>query len=301
MTATENASAQNTGTFSTSDWVLFVSISVIWGASFLLIAFALEGLTPAMITLGRVGLGAATLWALRLARSDGRERIAASDRPRLVVLSVLWVAVPFSLFPLAQEYINSALTGLLNGSVPVWAALISTMIIGRAPKGAQLLGLILGFIGTVLISAPALADGSSQARGVLLVLGATVCYGISLNIAPPLQKRYGAVTLMSGVLGLATLWVLPLALLDFGDNDWQLGAVASVVALGVVGTGAAYWIMATLVGRVGPIRASMITYLIPVVSLVLGVAIRDDSVSVLAIIGAALVIAGALNASRSER
>lgn len=299
MTTTRTAAA-NTDRFATSDWVLFGSISFIWGASFLLIAFALEGLTPAMVTLGRVGLGAATLWAIRLTKPGGLERIDNADRPRLVALSVFWVAIPFTLFPLAQEHINSALTGLLNGGVPIWAAAISTLLLRRAPRGAQLLGLVLGFLGTLLISLPALAEGSSQAKGVLLVLGATFCYGVSLNVAPPLQQRYGSITLMSGVLGLATLWVIPPALFDLGDNDWQLGAVASVAVLGVAGTGLAYWIMATLVGRVGPIRSSMITYLIPVVSLALGVLIRDDTVSLLAIIGAGLVIAGALNASRKE-
>ena len=170
----------------------------------------------------------------------------------------------------------------------------------HAPKGAQLLGLIVGSIGILLISLPSINEGASQARGVALVVAATFCYGVALNMAPPMQQRYGAVTLMSSVLGLATLWVLPFALFDLGDNEWRLGPIVAVVALGVIGTGAAYWIMATLVGRVGPIRASFITYLIPVVSLVLGILIRDDSIAALAILGAVCVIAGALLASRRE-
>lgn len=298
-----DAQAANDGNFAPKDWALFVGLSLIWGASFLLIAFSLEGLTPAMVTLLRVGLGAATLWALRLARFS-RERsmdhIERSDLPRLLALSIFWVAIPFTLFPLAQEHINSALTGLLNGAMPIFAAVISVIVHRHAPKGLQLLGLLIGFGGILLISLPSISDGASQARGVALVVGATLCYGIAVNIAPPLQQRYGAVTLMSSVLGLATIWVLPFGLTDLGGNEWRLGPVAAIVVLGVVGTGCAYWIMATLVGRVGPIRSSFITYVIPVVSLVLGVAIRGDSVAALAVVGAALVIAGALFASRRE-
>lgn len=295
-----SAEAGNSGDFEPQDWALFLGISLIWGASFLLIAYALEGLTPSMITFGRVGLGALTLGAVRLARSGPRERIDSADRPRLFLLSVVWVAIPFTLFPLAQEHINSALTGLLNGGVPIFAAIISTVVLSKAPRGAQLAGIIVGFVGIVFISLPSLGEGSSETRGVLLVVLATLCYGIAVNIAPPLQAKYGAITLMSGVLGLATIWVTPMMLADVGDNDWSLRPLVSVVVLGAVGTGLAYWIMATLVGRVGPIRASFITYVIPVVSLLLGVIFRDDSVAALALVGAALVIAGAVLAARRD-
>jgi drug/metabolite transporter (DMT)-like permease len=290
---------ENTGEFTARDWLLFVSIACIWGSSFLLIAFALEGLEPGTITLGRVGLGALTLWAIRLLGSN-RTRIDREDYPRLVVLSLVWVAIPFSLFPLAQEHINSAVTGLLNGAVPIFAALISIVLFRVAPRGAQLLGIIIGFGGIVLISVGSAGGESSQLRGILMVLAATLCYGIAVNLAPPLQRKYGAIVLMSSVLGLATLLVLPLGFRDFGDNSWELGPVASVIALGAIGTGAAYWIMSTLVGRVGAIRASFITYLIPVVSLVLGVLFRNDAVGALALVGAIFTIGGALLASRKQ-
>ena len=297
MTATR---AENDGTFTPSDWGLFLGVSVIWGASFLLIAEALEGLTPGVITLGRVGLGAVTLWGLRLAR--GRQGgIEPQDWGRIVALSLLWVAIPFTLFPLAQEHINSAVTGLLNGATPVFAAIISVLFVKVVPKGVQLWGLAVGFGGVVLISFASSGSGTTQLLGVILVLAATGCYGISLNIAPPLQAKYGAVTLMSAVLTLATIWVLPFGLVSLGDSTWSVLPVLAVVALGAIGTGFAYWIMSSLVGRVGGIRASFITYLIPVVSLVLGVAIRGDVVRPLAIVGAVMTILGAFFASRRSR
>lgn len=293
--------ADTTGSFRPADWGLFAGISLIWGSSFLLIAYALEGLTPAMITFGRVGLGAATLWIIRTARSAEVPSIERSDWPRMLVLSVLWVALPFSLFPLAQEYINSALTGLLNGGTPVFAALVSTIVLRRAPRGAQLLGIVLGLVGGFLISLPSLGATGSEVRGVLLVVAATMCYGVALNLAGPLQARYGSMAVMSTMLALATLWVAPLAWWDLGDNEWSAQPVVAVVALGAIGTGLAYLMMATLVGTVGAVRASFITYLIPVVSLVLGVTLRNDEVAVIAMIGAAIVIVGALMAAQRER
>ncbi len=293
------ADVENAGHFDARDWALFASISLIWGASFLFIAYALEGLTPGMVTLGRVGLGAVVLGAIRLA--NAAPGIAPEDRWRVIGLSVLWVALPFTLFPLAQQYINSAVTGLLNGAMPIFAALVSTIFVKAAPRGVQLLGIVVGFAGIVAISLASGADGPSEARGVLMVLGATVCYGFAVNLAAPLQQRYGAVTLMSTMLASATAFVLPYGLWDLGRNEWSVGPILSVVFLGCIGTGLAYWIMASLVGRVGAVRASFITYLIPPVSLVLGVVFRDDDVAAWALVGAGLTIAGALMASRRDR
>lgn len=283
--------------FATTDWSLFVAVSLIWGSSFLLIAIGLEDLTPGVVTFTRVASGAVTLVVLRAVAGRSRERIDRGDRWRVIVVSIVWVAVPFTLFPLAQEHINSALTGLLNGATPIFVAVVGTALTGNRPRGTTLIGLVIGFVGVVALSLPSLGEGSSQAGGVLMVLAATVCYGFAMNLAAPLQRRYGAVTLMSAVLSLATIWLIPVGLMGIGDNRWRPGTLVAVLALGVIGTGLAYWVMATLVGRVGPVRASFITYLIPVVSLILGVVIRDDRVAGLSLVGAAMTTFGALLAS----
>lgn len=292
-----SAQATNEDSFAATDWAFFLGVSLIWGSSFLLIAEALEGLTPGVVTLGRVGLGAVTLWIMRVIRGESH-RIEAQDRPMVFLLSLVWVAVPFTLFPLAQEHINSAVAGLLNGATPVFVGVVSVLFVRSIPTGRQIVGLAIGFIGVVLISLGSASGGATELRGVVLVLIATLCYGFAINIAAPLQAKYGAITLMSAILGLATIWVAPFGLLSLGDNEWSVVPTLSVIALGAIGTGLAYWIMASLVGRVGAVRASFITYLIPVVSLVLGVTIRGDVVRVLAIAGAILTIAGAFMASR---
>lgn len=282
--------------FSASDWAVFSAIGLIWGASFLFIAVGLEALEPGVVTLVRVSLGALTLRLL----PGSRTRLQPEDRVRMVVVAIVWVAIPFTLFPLAEQHINSAIAGLLNGAVPTFAAIFGLALHGQRTSGPQLAGLALGVVGVALISAPSLGEGSSQAAGVLMVLGATLCYGLSVHLAAPLQARYGALPVTARMLAIATLCTAPFGLFGLAGSEAALGPIAAVVVLGVLGTGIAYLLMATLIGRVGATRASFITYLIPVVSLVLGVVFRDDHVAAVAVAGCALVIAGAVLAGRAD-
>jgi drug/metabolite transporter (DMT)-like permease len=282
--------------FTAADWGLFLSVAVIWGASFLFIDIGLDALPPGVITLLRVGLGALALAVLPLPRRH--TKIRAEDRLRIVTLSVVWVAVPFTLFPIAEQHISSAVAGLLNGGTPIFAAIFAMVLLRQPTRGAQLLGIAVGFIGVVLVSLPSIGEGSNETFGVALVVLATVCYGFAVTLAGPMQQRYGSVNLMAKVLALATIWTAPYGLWQLDDASWELGPVVAVAVLGVVGTGIAFALMGTLVGRVGSTRASFITYLIPVVALALGVAFRDDEVFALELVGVVFVIGGALLASR---
>lgn len=292
----EQSTAANDGSFTPQDWGLFFSVAAIWGSSFLFIDIGLDAFPPGLITLLRVASGAAALLLL----PKPSVSIAPDDRLRLLVLSVVWVAVPFTLFPIAEQYINSSVTGLLNGATPIFAATVAAVLLRQPARGPLLAGIVVGFVGISLISLPSIGDGASESRGVFLVLAATVSYGFAINLAAPLQQRYGSLPLMARMLSLATVWTLPYGLWDIGDASWEIGPLVAVLVLGVFGTGIAFAIMGSLVGRVGSTRASFITYLIPVVSLALGVAFRDDTVAPLAIVGIGLVIGGALLASRAR-
>jgi len=256
----------------------------------------LEAFRPGLVTLLRVGLGAAILWLFPATRV----RVQREDWPRLIALSIIWVAIPFTLFPIAQQWINSALAGMLNGAMPIFAAAIASILLRRLPRGAQLGGVIIGFFGIIAIASPSIGEGSSEALGVILVLIATVCYGVAVTIATPIQQRYGSLPVMGRMLALATVWTTPFGLWEAVDSQWQWDSFAAVAIAGVIGTGLAFVIMGSLVGRVGSTRASFITYLLPVIALGLGVAFRGDVVTIVSIVGIVLVIVGALLASRSE-
>lgn len=295
--ALEATASLNPGAFAVADWGLFVSIALIWGSSFLFIAIALDAVEPGLITWGRVALGAAVLNAVPRART----RLDPEDGFRMVLLSLLWVAVPFTLFPLAEQHISSAVTGMLNGSMPIFAALVAGVLLRTPPGPTQAAGLVVGLLGTLAVSIDQLGEGDNAWIGVLLALGATVCYGFAINIAAPLQRRYGSLAVMARMLALATIWTAPFGLWSIPGSSFELGPALAVAFIGAVGTGIAFVIMATLVGSVGSTRASMATYLIPVVAMVLGVAVRDEQVGVVAVVGVVLVVAGAYFASRPER
>lgn len=282
--------------FESRDWGLFLAVALIWGASFLFIDIALDAFHPGLITWMRVGLGALSLAVLPAARV----RFDAADRSRVLLLSIVWVFIPFTLFPLAQQYINSAVTGMLNGAVPIFTSIIGGLFFGRPSRGPQRIGLTIGFVGIAAVSLSSGAGQESAFIGVAMVLVATLCYGLATNVAGPIQQKYGSVAVMSRMLLLAAIWTTPFGLVGLADSTFSFPAAAATVVLGVAGTGLAFVLMATLVGRVGGPRASFITYLIPVVSLVLGLSFRGDRVTGVALAGVVLIIAGAVLASRRE-
>jgi drug/metabolite transporter (DMT)-like permease len=285
------------GAFTPADWALFAAIGLIWGSSFVLISIGLEAFDPGLVTWLRVVAGALVLWLV----PAGRTPIGREDLPRLVTLSVLWVAIPFTLFPLAQQHVSSAVAGMLNGGLPILAALIGSLMLRRLPTPIHVLGLVLGSAGVATIAVSAAGDSTSEAIGVVMLLVAILCYGVAINIAAPLQQRYGAVPVMARMLAFAAVWTAPFGLASVPGSRFAWSSLLAVAALGAVGTGLAFVLMGRLVGRVGSTRAAFAIYLVPVVALVLGVVVRHEDVVAIGVVGVVMVIAGAVLASRPDR
>lgn len=292
-----NSHGTNREAFTTRDWGLFVSLALIWGSSFLFIAIGLDAFHPGLVTLLRVAFGAGFLALIPRARAS---KIDREDIPKIIFLAAMWVAIPFTLFPIAQQWIDSAIAGMLNGATPIFTAVIATIIHRALPGSLQITGLVVGFAGILAIALPSAGNGTTAAIGVVLVVLATVAYAISLNMVPPLQRKYGSLPLMARIEWIAVPMVVPFGLVGIGDSTFTWASLLAVVGLGVLGTGLAFVLMGNLAGSVGATRASFLTYLIPVVALVLGVVFRDEVVSSVAIVGSGLVILGAILASRRE-
>lgn len=279
------------------DWGLFLGLSAIWGSSFLFMAIGLDAFHPGLVTFLRVGFGASFMFVVRRTRDV---KIDRADWPSVLLLAVIWVAIPFTLFPIAQQWIDSGVAGMLNGATPIFTALVASILMKQLPGRLQMVGLIVGFGGIVAIALPSADKGQTAAIGVVLVVIATIGYAFATNIVTPLQQKYGSVPVMARLLWVGSLLVTPFGLYGLGHSDFAWPSLVAVAAVGVLGTGLAFVMMGTLVGSVGPTRAIFITYLIPVVALVLGVVFRDESISTVAVVGVSLVIIGALLASRSE-
>lgn len=292
----ETSGGTVTEAFGTTEWSLLVATAMIWGSSFLFMDIGLEALRPGVISLARVSLGAAALALL----SRARRPVDREDLPRIALLGVVWMGVPMILFPLAQQWIDSSVAGMLNGAMPITAAVWSMVLLRRLPGPRQRWGLLLGFVGIVAVSWPGARESSATALGVLLLVVAVVLYGLAANLAVPLQQRYGSLPVLLRVQVVALALVAPFGLAQLGGSTWAWGPALAMLPLGLLGTGLAFAMMATLVGRVGGPRGSVTIYFVPVVAIVLGVSLRGEPLHWLAAVGTVMVLAGAWLTSRSE-
>lgn len=274
----------------TADWTVLGVAALTWGASFLFIAVGLDAFPPMTVAFGRIALGALTLTVV----PSAHRRVEAVDRGRFVLLGVVWMAVPLSCLPIAEQWISSSLAGLLNGGTPIAAAVAAAIIHRTRPTGRQLVGLSIGMAGMVCISGPSFAGTAREALGAGLVVVAISCYGVATNLAGPLQLKYGGATVMRRVETIGALVIAPFGLWGLRSSHPTVPSVLAVTALGVVGTGVAFVAVAWVIGRIGALRTTMVTYLMPPVSLALGVIVRDERVRVINLIGIVMVLGAAV-------
>jgi len=292
------AEGSSAAPFEALDWMLVSLAAGIWGSSFLLIAEGLEAMEPGVIAWLRIGFGLAAVAAVPSAR---RTRIDRADRPRVAVIGVVWLAIPMTLFPVAEQWVASSVAGMLNGALPLFAAAISATLLRRAPGVNQVRGIVVGFLGVVAISLPSMQGGSRTALGATLVIVALISYGFAGNLMVPLQQRYGSLAVICRAQACGLVLTTPYALVGLGDSSIEWTPFVSVVLLGALGTGVAFVAAGNLMGRVGATRGSVVAYLIPVVALILGVLARDEHVDDVAIVGLGLVLVGAYLTSRAGR
>jgi len=279
-----------------TDWLLLLGPGLIWGASFLFIAEGLEAIGPNGLTFTRILVGFATLGLV----PGARKAIAREDRGKVALLGLLWLALPLSMFPFAEQRVSSALTGMMNGANPLLVAIVAAAFSRRLPGRDVIVGLAVGLLGTVLVALPSLRLGGSSLDGVLLILVGVTCYGFALNLARPLQQRSGVLPVIWRAQAWGLLMTAPLGIPELLRAHWTPGPLLSVLALGALGTGLAYVLLAVAAGRVGATKASATTFLIPGVALGLGAAVRGEHVAGLSIVGGAVCVAGAWLMRRAQ-
>ncbi len=281
--------------FGPVEWGLLAFIAGVWGSSFLLIAIGLDAFAPGVVTFGRILFGMLGLAVVPAARVP----VEREDLPRLALIGFTWMALPLSLFPLAELTVDSSVAGMINGSVPLWAAVIAALLLRARPSPNTMTGLLVGFVGVVAISLPTLSGADASPVGVGLLLVAVVLYGLSANLAVPLQQKYGGLPVMWRVQLFALAMTAPYGLVSIPYSDFAWDSLIAVIVLGLLGTGWAFVAMTNLMGRAGATRGTVAIYLTPVVAIVLGVAFRNEQVAALAVGGMVLVLAGAWLTSRA--
>jgi drug/metabolite transporter (DMT)-like permease len=271
------------------------ALALLWGSSFLWIKIALRGLSPVQITLARLALGAAVLVAILYAR---RLRLPSGGHlwVHLTVAALFANAIPYTLFGIGEQHVDSNLAGILNATTPLWTLLIGLLVRHeRRLSATRLGGLLLGFAGTLLIFSPWEAASGVHVAGALACLGASASYGISYVYMDRFLAGRAISSLALSACQLTAATGLLLAATPFaGAQAVHLSGevLASILVLGVLGTGAAYILNYRLIIDDGSTIASTVTYLIPVVSIALGTAVLGETISAQVVAGVAVVLAG---------
>lgn len=266
-----------------------------WGVSFLFIKVALEGISPTQVVLGRLAAGAAVLLAIAALRRERLPRRLAVWG-HLGLMGLIGNVVPFFLFAWGEQRASSSLAGIYNASTPLLTLLVAmAMLPEERPTAARAAGLALGFLGVLTVLAPWRGVGAGSVPGQLAFLGAAACYGVSFTYTRRFLSGAGcsALALAVGQIGAAAVALLLLAPLVAADPvALPARVVLSVLGLGVIGTGVAYVVYFGLIRDVGATTTSTVTYLVPIVAVVLGVLVLGESVGWNDFVGAAVVIAG---------
>ncbi|MEU3274798.1 DMT family transporter [Saccharomonospora sp. NPDC006951] len=285
----------------------FTVLSLAWGSSFLFIKVGLDGLSPLQVVAARMGLGALSL-ALIVAILRVRLPRSARVWGHIGVVSLLLCVLPFSLFAWAGQYINSGLSSIYNATTPLMTLLITLVALrSERPRSGQLAGLGVGLIGVLIVLAPwarASPPGSGGVAAQLACLAATASYGLAFvylrRFVSPLGVPSTAVAAIQvGIGALALLVTVPF--LEDHPVNLSLPVVASMIGLGVFGTGLAYILNTNIVAGWGATVASSVTFLTPVVGVVLGALVLGESITWNQPAGAVLVVAGIVVTRRPVR
>jgi drug/metabolite transporter (DMT)-like permease len=276
------------------DWLAFLALGLMWGSSYLFIKLAVDDFGTFTLVALRLLVGAALLWVvIRLAHQPlPRERRMYGH---LLVMAVVNITIPFLLITWAEQSVDSSLAAILTSPVPLFAIVLSSLFLADEPMRVNgVAGLIVGFVGVVIITSPGLTSGDSSVTGELALLGAAFSYAVgavysrrNVRGLPPMVPAVFQVSF-------AAIFVSVLALLF--DHPWTATpdgqAIFSILWLGIFGSGLAYLLVFRLFSHWGATRTTLISYVIPPVGIALGFLVLNEPIDARIILGTGLVVAG---------
>lgn len=278
--------------------LLLILLAALWGPSFLFIKVAVEDIPPLTLVLGRVAIGATflliVLWA-------GGRRLPRERRlwRHLAVVAMLHNALPWVLLSWGEQYIDSALASILNGTTPIFTIILAHFLVpGDRLTASKMLGVLLGFAGLFLLILPSLADGAQASTwGLIAVTAAAAIYGVAMIYSRNHLRGLPPLVAPASQLLLATAYMAPPALLF--DRPWALplpstAALLSLLLLGILGTGLAFIVYYRLLETANPTYISMVTYVIPIFGVILGVIVLGEQLTWYALAGFAFILLGVM-------
>jgi drug/metabolite transporter (DMT)-like permease len=281
----------------TQSWLgLYIALGIVWGCSFIFIKLGLEFLTPFGVAFGRCALGALAL--LIYLKIKGLSLVR--DRKmigHLWVVALLLNVIPGIFFAWAETEVTSILAGIINAVTPLMT-LIAIMLVSRneKPTTPQVVGLLLGFLGVLTVLGAWQGLGDNPLWAILILLAAVTCYGFSF----PYSRRYilpaqlAPEVMAATQVTLGAITLLPLFLINgIAKSEFLLGPVLAMVALGVFGSGFAYIWNFTIMRAAGSAIASSVTYVTPLVAVLVGFIFLNEIPHWYEPVGALVVLLGA--------
>lgn len=273
-------------------WAAFAAMSLLWGIPYLFIKIAVDdGVPPAFVAWARVVLAAAVL--VPLAWRAGTLNAVRGRWRWLLVYAVIEISLPFPLIAFGETHVSSSTTAIAIATVPLLASLLALRFApGERLTGRRLAGMLLGFAGVAALVGIDVSGSADELLGIGAIVVAAAGYACgALLISRHMAGLDGRAT-MGVSLALAAIVLTPVAALDPPTEVPPAGALASIVVLGLFCTAAAFVAFAELVRTAGPTRATIVTYVNPVVALALGVALLGEQPGPGAIAGLLLILAG---------
>ncbi|MFT6658436.1 DMT family transporter [Maritalea sp.] len=278
-----------------SDWLIIIGLGVIWGGSFLFNAILIRELGPLSISLGRVGVAALGCWAYLIATKvqlPSDWRIYAG----LTLLGVINFAIPFALFPLAQNYVNVGVAGIVNATTPVMVVIVSHFWPGgEKATPAKSIGVAIAFIGVAMIAFPALQKGGqSELWAIGLMMVATLMYGIALNYTRSF-KQLNPTLIATITLTGAAIVLLPFSLaLEGVPNIQTAESWGALLYIGLVASSFTFLVVYRILGRVGATNMSTSTFIAPISAIFLGYIVLNEQIQPVHMFGMLTIFVGIL-------
>ncbi|HEV7845723.1 MAG TPA: EamA family transporter [Thermoleophilaceae bacterium] len=272
-------------------WILFAAVSVIWGMPYLFIKIAVDDVSPSVVAWSRLAIAATVLlpvaWKLGALRGLG-------ERWRILALfAAVEMAVPWPLIGFGEVHVSSSLAAILIATVPLFVALLATRFDhAERPTPTQLGGMLIGLGGVVALVGIDIGGHGDELLAALAIVFSAFLYAIGPMIVKRRLSDVDPLGPVAASLAIATLLVTPFALADLPDAVPSADTLASLATLGLVCSALAFLLFFRLIAEVGPGKATIITYVNPVVALALGVAILDESVTTGVVVGLLLILAG---------
>lgn len=288
------------GPMGQSEWLMLLTLALIWGGSFFFIGVAIRSLPPFTLVLLRLALAALTLNIVARMIGIGLPRTWHQWRP-FFALGLIMCALPFCLISWGQTRISSALASILNATTPLFTLVMAHFLTADEKlTRPRLIGVLLGVAGiVVMIGADALRGIGGQAMAQFAVLGAAMSYAFAGVTGRSVQRDRGLSPLITATMSLtcAALLVLPAALIF--DQPWRLplpgpAVWGSVLSLAVISTALAYILYFRLLSTAGAVNLTLVTFLVPVTAIFLGTMFLHERLSANHFAGMALIAAGLL-------